>query len=684
MLAHGAQVVGVAARVVLGDADDGPVVGDLVRALGVQPQRAPADLRDGRRGGRAAEVDDDVERRAVPALAEQPAGADEDLRAPRLQPAGEQRHPDARRPPDPGGEGDQGAVAVERVVEQPVGQHVRDERPEGEEVLAAHRDGAPGDQDRAQPRPEVAACEREERQPGRAGGLLLGRLGQRRGRLRGPLLEVAQHGGPQLVAERVRLGLQHVHRRAGLGRRQRADPVDRGGRRAQAPHGQQVAQARQHRADRLEQPGVLEGARGRQVLAGVGLQQHPPVLRVGGDPVLLAQPRPAGQLHDAAVREPEPGPRQVRLGLLEVLPGQLRPAALEPTVVQPSPQPVRERQRAGAQRQQLELEVGEALPLGDHPGVLLGRRRRQVDQLLVGRELALLDDRGRRHREVAVAEELVVQLGLPRGHRGARGGGQPDHPGVVAERADQSAAQRAPGLEQVVALVEHQRPRSGRGGAPHQLPPARVQQREQVRPRLTAQRRPTGLGQRRGGVVLLVLVVGGAVPHRQRLVGQHRDRGHQRALGAGRPRVRPVAAELLPLRQPLRLHGGVRREHHRAAAEPAGDLEAHHRLARTRRHDDVRPRLAVGAQRLEGVERLALVAAEGAGEGAAVPGVSYHRGILPGSARAGVRARRGQSAPGSAPGSGPPGRAATSSLTRAQASAPPSTSSPAMSSIAVP
>ena len=77
VLAHEALVVGAAADEVGRDADDVPVGGDLLRVGGVQPQRAAAHLLDGDAGGGDRHVDQDVQRRAVPALAEQRARADE-------------------------------------------------------------------------------------------------------------------------------------------------------------------------------------------------------------------------------------------------------------------------------------------------------------------------------------------------------------------------------------------------------------------------------------------------------------------------------------------------------------------------------------------------------------------------------------------------------------------------------
>ncbi len=76
VLAHEALVVGAPAHEVGRDADDVPVRGELARVVGIQAQRAPAHLLHRDAGGGDREVDEAVDRRAVPALAEQRARAD--------------------------------------------------------------------------------------------------------------------------------------------------------------------------------------------------------------------------------------------------------------------------------------------------------------------------------------------------------------------------------------------------------------------------------------------------------------------------------------------------------------------------------------------------------------------------------------------------------------------------------
>jgi hypothetical protein len=301
------------------------------------------------------------------------------------------------------------------------------------------------------------------------------------------------------VLQHLVLDGQHVDGGRGLARRERAHPVDGRRRGAQAAQRERVAEPRQHRAHRREQPGV-GGVVGRdEVLGAVGREQHAPVLGVGRHPVLLAQLRAARQRHQAGAHQAQGRPGQLGLVGLEVAPRELLPVLTEPPLGEAAAQPLGERQRAGRLGDQLDLQVGEPGALPGQPGVLVVGGGRDVEQLLEGGELAGLDHGRGRHRDVAAAEQVVVQGPLPGRHLRRRRGGQAEHPGVRAERLDQAAAQRPPGLEQVVALVEHQRPGPGRGGPLDERAAVGVQQREQVGPGVA----PHG-GRRRAAVAGVV------------------------------------------------------------------------------------------------------------------------------------------------------------------------------------
>ena len=98
VLAHEARVVGAAAHEVGRHADDVPVGGELLRVARVQPQRAAAHLLHRHAGGGDGEVDEAVDHRAVPALAEQRARADQRAADAALEHARGQLHPRARDP----------------------------------------------------------------------------------------------------------------------------------------------------------------------------------------------------------------------------------------------------------------------------------------------------------------------------------------------------------------------------------------------------------------------------------------------------------------------------------------------------------------------------------------------------------------------------------------------------------
>lgn len=55
------------------------------------------------------------------------------------------------------------------------------------------------------------------------------------------------------------------------------------------------------------------------------------------------------------------------------------------------------------------------------PGLLFGRRLGQIDQLLVGSQVAFPNQSGCRDHEVGGAEQLIMQGVLPRGELCGRG-----------------------------------------------------------------------------------------------------------------------------------------------------------------------------------------------------------------------------------------------------------------------
>ncbi len=71
-------------------ADDIPVVGQLLGPQGIESNRAAAELVDGHRGGGGGEIDQDIDPVGVPALSQQPAGSDQASRDPFLEHRGDQ------------------------------------------------------------------------------------------------------------------------------------------------------------------------------------------------------------------------------------------------------------------------------------------------------------------------------------------------------------------------------------------------------------------------------------------------------------------------------------------------------------------------------------------------------------------------------------------------------------------
>jgi hypothetical protein len=157
-----------------------------------------------------------------------------------------------------------------------------------------------------------------------------------------------------------------------------------------------------------------------------------------------------------------------------------------------------------------------------------------------------------------VAEQLVEQLGLRGVEHRRWGRGQSDDR-RVGKTGDDLGQQPAPDLEQVVALVEDERDRSGSSQRGHQLPTVGVQ--------------PVDEALRLVGVVVVFV---GSVERGQRLVGQHRDGGGQIAVDAG-PDDR--WSEVAPRVEPLPLDRGVGHQHDDRVAATASDLQSEQRLA---------------------------------------------------------------------------------------------------------
>jgi hypothetical protein len=177
------------------------------------------------------------------------------------------------------------------------------------------------------------------------------------------------------------------------------------------------------------------------------------------------------------------------------------------------------------------------------------------------------------------SEHRLLHAVLRRAELARRRGRQPDHPGVETEGVDDGPDEGSPRLDEVVDLVEHQRPRTQPGGPVDDLPAGGVQQVQQVGARVPPDRRPPPGRSARGGVVLDVLVVGGPVPGRQRLVGQDGQRPGERGGGAGGDGVVGArGCEGPPLLEPLGLHDGLRGEDQRAAGETPGRLQPDHGL----------------------------------------------------------------------------------------------------------
>ncbi len=325
VLAHEALVVGDAAHEVGRDADDVPVGGDLRLVLGVEAEDAPAHLLDRHAGGGDRHVDQHVQRRAVPALAEQRSRADEAGRvALDEQPRGE-LHPRARHPL-----GALGLQRHEQAVELalPLGelevvlggglQRLEQEL----RVVGDAAQAAAGDQQRARARGAVVGGDRQQRVAGGAGGGVED-AGERVVWALGGELGVGEHEAAEELPARLALGGQDLDEPERLGLRVGQQAVDLGRAAADALAGELEAEVSQRGGDRVVAVGGLARALRGEVAQRVVLEQHEPVVEVGRLAVGLAPGRAGGDLEVAREQEAHAGAGELRAALLELGPGQL-------------------------------------------------------------------------------------------------------------------------------------------------------------------------------------------------------------------------------------------------------------------------------------------------------------------------------------------------------------------------
>ncbi len=171
VLADQPQVVGVPPRMFGGEAADRPVVGDFLSVVGVLANCPAPHLRDRSLGGCTRQVDVDVDRRAIPSLSEQCAGADHDAGMSGQEVFGSQRHP---------GSGSEGAATA---------QHPQGGL--GVEWLGGHEQAALGAE------VDQLCCDR-----GRAGEGLAGHQKRVEGAVP-PAVGRREHGGDQLGRTRL-------------------------------------------------------------------------------------------------------------------------------------------------------------------------------------------------------------------------------------------------------------------------------------------------------------------------------------------------------------------------------------------------------------------------------------------------------------------------------------------------
>ena len=644
-----------------------PVVRDLLRPGRIQPQGAAAQLRGSRRGGHGGEVDQGIHGGAVPALAEQPAGADEEAHGSRRH-QGRDRGDDAPWADTGGLEVAPRSDAARTHLDGR--SHVRREC--GRELVCAgrrHADAVRGQQHGVQGRgqwivhDEVVGAQR----PGRG-------LADEPAAV-AVLHEVGHDDGfdPRAVRS-AQLEAEDVHRRAVLGLREGEGCLHRIPAAAESAIGEQQAEVGEGlldvaplllRARIRQQPGEGEARQhGEQIVGRAALEQHG---RQDRAERMLRGER--AQHHAAGAREGE----VVRERALERRGGGRHD---DGRVEGPGGRGAlghRWFRRIRIRGLQTLLEVAHAIGGGQHlseQGVQvlavladeggLGRHRLgEPHMVAVGREMTLLHHGRGRHLEVDLAEQLrvVVELGAVCDVR--QGGRESDHeaaPAALADRADEVGDDERPVIQQMMALVEddgvdpgvhdplqerdrvrmqHARDRLWplpREPAPDPLhPPAqagavlrRVVDRELREPRLRRGLRAAAVHEfvrpPRAGERLERRPV---ARDAERLVGQRgqvadaqRIRRHRRGIGSERFRgARPLLADRR-----------VRGEHERASALASGEQQSEQRLAGAGRRDDVQLGLGSGGQLRQ---HLRLVRAQGAREAPVPEGrISEGRGRL--------------------------------------------------------
>ena len=595
-LRHRALPVLRTARVALGDADGRPVDRDLRGPPRVGAQRPSAHLHGRLVRGRRGEVDDPGDAPRVPALAEHAAGADEHLRAPRGEVGGHLPDPAVRLP----GQGPVGeAHPLQPRERHPAGlgarerhRHDAERRPQAgvplghERREVRHRAGGAGDgparhQHGVEQVGRGVVGELVEHRP-RGPRLAVDGAAHRHRHRRRRALVVGEHEHPHPRTEhtgRVVEDLDAGHRLRLRAREHtvghlpapphavaRPDPADRR---------QGAAQDR----ERLGVPGVL--ARRHAATEPVVDEEHP-VLQGRRHAVLPPQARTARQAGLARVGVPQEGVRDGRVGRGEGRPRHPAPpgagggheAQAQPLAQRRAPEP-----RGVEQCRQL----GEAQRRLPHPRDLGRRRRREPGELGVGREVALPHQV---HGARLVGRRPEVRRQRPAllpADPAARRAGERHHAGVaqVGEGLDQ---QRAPGLEQVVRLVEEHQQGAQLGQARDQVAAVLVEPGTDLRVGDAVdllgqlERVALGVDGRVGGRFL-----GRRHQVRHGLEREHRDLGGEGPVGGGlQPQVGRRG-------DPLPLDGGRRHEHdHRRAARlpgQAGEPEADVGLPRSRWHD---------------------------------------------------------------------------------------------------
>ncbi|MEO6957551.1 MAG: hypothetical protein ABI137_12475 [Antricoccus sp.] len=190
-----------------------------------------------------------------------------------------------------------------------------------------------------------------------------------------------------------------------------------------------------------------------------------------------------------------------------------------------------------------------------------------------------------------------MQLALPPRQRPRRGRCETDDRGRGSELLNQSAYQGTPHVEQMMALVQHYRPRSGGGCSLDHGAPIWMQQAKQGLPVAAA--------------LDFAALVGrdGVIDDGDRLVGEHVERRSEVAISAAwgclRPRYRGEPP--VPSVGPLAKHCVIRYQDERPVAAPARRLQPDHGFARSRRQYEIGVLIAAVPVTFKRVERPLLV-----------------------------------------------------------------------------